>query len=87
MLPGRYLDEMGHTLQSSWKGNISKLLQEVKALKTIYRKSETMFTPFIYPEEYTLRAESIAESDSHCSTSSEGLDDSEDEDECQGKLY
>ena len=45
MLPRRYLDEMGHTSQSSWKGNILKLLQEAKSLPTIYRKSETMFTP------------------------------------------
>ena len=42
MLPRRYLDEMGHTSQSSWKGNISKLLQEAKSLPTIYRKSETI---------------------------------------------
>ena len=41
----------------------------------------------IYPEEYTLN-EINAESDSHSSTSvKEKLNDSEDEDECQGKLY
>jgi len=37
----------------------------------------------MYPEEYPL-TESIAGSDSHSSTrGEEGLDDSEDEDECQ----
>jgi len=42
---------------------------------------------FMYPEEYTL-TESIAESDSHSSTiDEEELDDSEDEDKCQWKLY
>ena len=41
---------------------------------------------FMYPEEYT--TESISKTDSHSSTSGEEeLDDSEDEDECQWKLY
>ena len=49
-------------------------------------KLETVYT-FMYPEEYTLN-EINAESDSHSSTSvKEYLDDSEDEDECQWKLY
>ena len=42
---------------------------------------------FMYPEEYTLN-EINTEGDSHSSTSDEeALDDSEDEDECQWKLY
>lgn len=41
----------------------------------------------MYPEEYTLN-EINTESDTHSSTSDEeALDDSEDEDECQWKLY
>ena len=55
------------------------------------QEAESPPTLSMYPEEYTL-TESIAESDSHSSTSDkevweEEIDDSEDEDECQWKLY
>ena len=47
------------------------------------QEAESPPTLSMYPEEYTL-TESIAESDSHSSSSNkEELDDSEDEDECQ----
>lgn len=45
MLPHRYLDEMGHTSHSSWKGIISAMLQEAESPPTFSKKSETMFTP------------------------------------------
>ena len=74
MLPCRYLDKMGHTSHSSWKGIISSMLQEAE--------SQPTFT-FMYPQEYNL-TESITEKDFHSSTSGEEeLDDSEDEDECR----
>ena len=87
MLPHRYLDEMGHTSYSSWKGIISAILQEAESPPTFSKKPETMLYTFMYPEEYTL-TESNSKTDSHSSTSGEEeLDDSEDEDECQRKLY
>ena len=45
MLPHCYLDEMGHTSHSSWKGIISAMLQEAESPPTFSKKSETMFTP------------------------------------------
>ena len=45
MLPHRYLDEMGHTSYSSWKGIISAILQEAESPPTFSKKPETMFTP------------------------------------------
>ena len=45
MLPRRYLEEMGHTSHSSWKGIISPMLQKAKSPPTLSRKSEIMFTP------------------------------------------
>ena len=87
MLPHRYLDEMGHTSYSSWKGIISAILQEAESPPTFSKKPETMLYTFMYPEEYTL-TESNSKTDSHSGTSGEEeLDDSEDEDECQRKLY
>ena len=71
MLPHWYLDEMGHTSHSAWKGIISAMLQEAESPPT--------FSTFMYPEEYTL-TESTSNTDSHSSTSSEEeLDDSEDD--------
>ena len=45
MLPRRYLEEMGHTSHSSWKGIISPMLQAAESPQTLSRKSEIMFTP------------------------------------------
>ena len=45
MLPHCYLDEMGRTSHSSWKGIISAMLQEAESPPTFSKKSETMFTP------------------------------------------
>ena len=79
MLPHCYLDEMGHTWRSSWKGIISAMLQEAESPPTF---RDYVYT-FRYPDEYTL-TKSISNTDSHSSTSGEEeLEDSEDEDECQ----
>ena len=45
MLPRRYLEEMGHTSHSSWKGIILPMLQEAESPPILSRKSEIMFTP------------------------------------------
>ena len=45
MLPCRYLEEMGQTSHSSWKGIISPMLQEAESPPTLRRKSEIMLTP------------------------------------------
>ena len=82
MSPHRYLDEMGDTSHSSWKGIISAMMQEAESPPTFTKKSETMFIP-----SCTLKStltESISKTYSHSSTiGEEQLDDSEDEDECQ----
>ena len=50
MLPHWYLDEMGHTSHSFWKGIISAMQQEAESPPTFSKKSETMFTPSCTPK-------------------------------------
>ena len=57
MLSRRYLDEMGHTSPSSWKGIISPMLQGAESPPTWL---PTYASTFMYPEGYTL-TESIGE--------------------------
>ena len=45
MLPHWYLDEMGHTSHSSWKGINSAMLQEEESPPTFSKKSETIHVP------------------------------------------
>ena len=86
MLPRRYLEEMGHASPKLLEGKYFKTATRSKITSNHIQKVRDYVHTFIFPQEYTLRAESIAESDSHCSTSSEWLDDSEDEDEVPRKV-
>ena len=59
MLSRRYLDEMGHTSPSSWKGIISPMLQEAESPPALV-SDFVLVSTFMYPEEYTL-TENIGE--------------------------
>ena len=59
MLSRRYLDKMGHTSPSSWKGIISPMLQEAESPPALV-SDFVLVSTFMYPEEYTL-TENIGE--------------------------
>ena len=68
MLPHWYLDEMGHTSHSSWKGIISAMLKQ------------NHHQPSARSQRLCLHLHVNTDTDSHSSTSGEEeLDDSEDD--------
>ena len=84
MLPRRYLDEIGYTssMSRSWKGIIAPMLQEAESPPLPLVGSQKLclhlHAPCRVHKELVTATQAAGE---------EELDDSEDEDECQWKLY